>query len=270
VSGNARNAVRTAKMGNGVRFKEYLLPFCSEVVNCGLTMRLAIISDIHGNLPALEAVLKNIEASGADIIHCLGDTVGYGPYPDECVTLVRDRCTVALKGNHDSGLLLETPLEDFNMYGMKAILWSRKEVAASNQAFLRDLPFTAVQDTCTFAHASPLQPDIWRYVLTLRAAQENFSAFTTDVCFIGHTHVPVIIGEDGSINRMKNKGRYIINVGSVGQPRDHNPDAAYGLYDTESRMYQLVRVPYDIQITMQAIREAGLPEFLAHRLSLGI
>lgn len=247
------------------------MPFCSEVVNCGLgIMRIAIISDIHGNLAALEAVLKHIDTSNVDLIFCLGDTVGYGPFPDECVTLVRERCAITLKGNHDSGLLLETPLEDFNMYGMKAILWSRKEVSASNQAFLRDLPFTSVEHDCTFAHASPYLPDTWKYVLTLRAAQENFGAFTTDVCFIGHTHVPVIIGEDGSINRMKNKGRYIINVGSVGQPRDHNPDAAFGLFDTSARQYELVRVQYDIQKTMQAIRSAGLPEFLSHRLSLGI
>ncbi len=233
-------------------------------------MRVAIISDIHANLAAFEAVLKKIETSGVDAVYCLGDTVGYGPYPDACVNLVRERCAVTLKGNHDSGLLSETPLEDFNMYGMKAILWSRKEVSAGNQAFLRDLPFTAVQEGCTFAHASPLQPDAWRYVMTLRAAQDNFTAFTTDVCFIGHTHVPVIIGEDGSINRMKNKGRYIINVGSVGQPRDHNPDAAFGIYDTTTTTYQLVRVPYDIAKTMQAIRSAGLSDFLAHRLSLGI
>jgi putative phosphoesterase len=233
-------------------------------------MRIAIISDIHGNLPAFEAVLKNIDTSGVDLILCLGDTVGYGPYPDECVTLVRERCALTLKGNHDSGLLQETPLEDFNTYGMKAILWSRKEVSADNQAFLRDLHFTAVQHTCTFAHASPQQPEAWRYVLTLRAAQANFGAFTTDICFIGHTHVPVIIGEDGSINRIRTKGRYIINVGSVGQPRDHNPEAAFGLYDTSAKLYQLVRVPYDIEKTMQAIRAAGLPDFLAHRLSLGI
>jgi len=115
-----------------------------------------------------------------------------------------------------------------------------------------------------------LNPDAWTYVLTMRAAQENFAAFTTRLCFIGHTHVPVIIGEDGSVNKYTTTLRHIINVGSVGQPRDGNAQAAFGLLNTTTQEFQMVRVPYDIQKTARAIREAGLPEFLAQRLFQGV
>ncbi len=233
-------------------------------------MRIGIISDIHGNLPALEATLQKLKELHAEIIYCLGDTVGYGPFPNECIEIVRERCTVILKGNHDSGLVGETPLEDFNQHGLKAILWSQKQVTKENADFLRGLPFMTVENGLTLAHSSPYQPDAWTYILTLRAAKENFAAFATNLCFIGHTHVPVVIGEDSSINNFRSTGRYIINVGSVGQPRDGIPDAALGLYDTAIGVYNLIRAPYPVERTANAIRDAGLPDFLAQRLFQGV
>lgn len=233
-------------------------------------MRVAIISDIHGNLPALESVLKEIEGLKVDAMYCLGDTVGYGPFPNECLDIVREKCRVVLKGNHDSGLIGETSLDDFNQHGVKAILWSQDQVRKENWEYIRTLPLFTVEDGVTLAHSSPRQPNAWNYILTLRAAQDNFASFSTDLCFIGHTHVPVIIGEDSSVNKFRREGRFIINVGSVGQPRDGNPQAAFGLYDSDLRNYSVIRVAYDIDRTAKAMQEAGLPEFLSRRLYQGV
>jgi diadenosine tetraphosphatase ApaH/serine/threonine PP2A family protein phosphatase len=232
-------------------------------------MLIAILSDIHGNLPALEEVLKKAEDLKADVLYCLGDTVGYGPFPNECVSLVREHCSVILKGNHDSGLIGETPLEDFNHYGRDAIVWSKSVVTAEHQEFLHTLPSLMQHNGVTLAHSSPHKPDAWTYILTMRSAQDNFAAFSSTICFIGHTHVPVVIGEDGTVNKYKPGTRCIINVGSVGQPRDGNPRAAFGIYDTETFEYNLIRVPYEIQRTARAVRDLGLPEFLAQRLFQG-
>jgi len=232
-------------------------------------MLIAVLSDIHGNLPALEEVLKKVEDLKVETLYCLGDTVGYGPFPNECVELVRKRCSVVLKGNHDSGLIGETPLDDFNHYGVSAIQWSKTVVTPENCEYLRGLPYTAEPNGLTLAHSSPIRPDAWSYILTMRAAQENFGAFKTPICFIGHTHVPIIIGEDGAVNKYKPGARHIINVGSVGQPRDGNPDAAFGFFDTVTAEYSLIRVHYEVQKTARAIRDLGLPEFLAQRLFQG-
>jgi putative phosphoesterase len=232
-------------------------------------MLIAIISDIHGNLPALEEVIKRIDELKADVVYCLGDTVGYGPFPNECVQIVQKRCKVTLKGNHDSGLTGETPLDDFNSYGLSAIQWTGTVITKPNLAFLKALPFTSKRDDLVLAHASPQNPESWTYVLTMRAARENFGVFKARLCFIGHTHVPVVIGEAGTVNQYTTGDRFIINVGSVGQPRDGNPQAAFGFYDSVTKEYRLERVPYDIQRTARAIREHGLPEFLAQRLFQG-
>jgi predicted phosphodiesterase len=233
-------------------------------------MRIAIISDIHSNLPALEAVLNKIDELKADTIHCLGDVVGYGPYPNECVDLVRTRCLFTVKGNHDSGVVGETPTVHFNQYGKTAIKWTKKKITEPNLEFLRGLPQKAVDKGITLVHSSPLDPPEWTYLMTWAQAEENFSAFSTDLCFIGHTHVPVVIGEDSTVNHYQPGKRHIINVGSVGQPRDGNPDSAFGLLDLEAKDYTLMRVSYDISKTAKAIEEAGLPVFLARRLFQGI
>ena len=233
-------------------------------------MRAAIISDIHGNLSALEAVFTKIDELKVDAIHCLGDIVGYGPFPNECVDLVRTRCLFTVKGNHDSGLLGETPTDYFNQHGKAAIRWTKDKVTPQNLEYLRSLPEKVVDDKFTLVHSSPLEPSEWTYLMNWDQAEENFAAFSTQFCFIGHTHVPVVIGEDSTVNAFEAGKRHIINVGSVGQPRDGNPNAAFGLLDLKEEAYTLVRVPYDISKTAKAIEEAGLPIFLARRLSQGI
>jgi diadenosine tetraphosphatase ApaH/serine/threonine PP2A family protein phosphatase len=233
-------------------------------------MRIGIFSDVHANLPALETVLAKLRDEAVDLMYCLGDTVGYGPYPNECIELVRTNCKLVLKGNHDSGLIGETSVEDFNPYGLKALLWSQERVTDEYKTYLGSLPYTAVEHEVTFAHSSPMRPAEWSYVLTLRAAKENFHAFTTKICYIGHTHVPVVINEDMTVGEYRKNGRCIINIGSVGQPRDGNPDAAFGIYDTVTRDFTLYRIAYDIKKTSDAIIAAGLPEYLARRLFQGI
>lgn len=241
-------------------------------------MRIAIISDIHSNLPALEAALAKIDELNIERIHCLGDIVGYGPFPNECVDLVRERCLVVVKGNHDSGLLGETSIDGFNSLGKQAIKWTQKQITPDNLDYLRGLPLIHVKDDITLVHASPAQPDQWTYVFTMRSATESFSAFTTNLCFIGHTHVPVVIGEDMSINAYhkgekasgQTQPRFLINVGSVGQPRDGNPNASFGTIDTETYEYELIRVEYDVEKTATSIVSAGLPNPLAKRLYQGV
>ena len=252
---------------------------CTTLSHNNIThfMRIAVISDIHSNLPALEAVLAKARELNAERFYCLGDLVGYGPFPNECIELVRSHCPVVIKGNHDSGLLGETPTDDFNSLGQQAIKWTKKQITPQNLDYLRRLPLLSVQNDVTLVHASPAEPDQWTYVLTLRSAEECFGAFTTNLCFIGHTHVPVIIGDDMSINAYKppskngpSSSRFLINVGSVGQPRDGNPFAAFGIIDTETWNYELIRVEYDIEKTATAITNAGLPIALAKRLFQGV
>jgi len=240
-------------------------------------MRLAVISDIHGNLAALESVLAEIRKLSVDAIHCLGDVVGYGPFPNECLDIVRTQCHTVIKGNHDSAVIGETPYSDFNEFGQAAIKWTTRNLRPENLEYLRSLPLMVVHEPVTLVHASPVNPESWTYILTTRTAEENLKAFSTDICFIGHTHVPVVIGSDSTINVFKGPDksaepprRYIINVGSVGQPRNGDPRSAFGLLDTERWTYEPMHVEYDIAATSDAIRKAGLPAFLAKRLFRGV
>ncbi|MFN0158328.1 MAG: metallophosphoesterase family protein [Bacteroidota bacterium] len=240
-------------------------------------MRFAIISDIHSNLPALEAVLVKITELGVDSVLCLGDTIGYGPFPNECVDLVRKNCVLSVKGNHDSGVLGETSIDDFNQFGQDAIRWTDKNLLDDYRSYIAKAPLIAVYEGLTIVHSSPDTPGDWKYVMTMHHARESFKAFSTDICFIGHTHVPVVIGEDSTINSFhppRREGnpisRFLINVGSVGQPRDGNPHAAFGVLDTIDWSYTLVRTEYDIKKTASAITSAGLPKALAQRLFQGV
>jgi predicted phosphodiesterase len=233
-------------------------------------VRIAVISDVHSNLPALEAVLQKTRELEANVIYCLGDIVGYGPFPNECVELIKAHSAASIKGNHDSGLLGETPIDHFNQYGQAAIRWTKKQITPQNLEYLRGLKTILIENGVTLVHSSPDEPAEWTYVMNWEQAEKNFGAFKTNICFIGHTHVPIVIGEDTTINKFRPGERFIINVGSVGQPRDGNPESAFGLLDTDNKTYMLVRVKYDVQKTATAIQEAKLPAFLGKRLFQGI
>jgi len=242
-------------------------------------MRILIISDIHANLVALDAVLA--AASDYEAVWCLGDLTGYGPNPNECVERVRSlpglRCLV---GNHDKAVLNEIDLSVFNGDARAAITWTRRHCTAATLDYLRALPAQDRQGDYTLAHGSPRQP-VWEYILDRFIAQDNFNLLPTRYCLVGHTHLPVVYRETGPHGQCVDEPpnyegpldlgaqRLIINPGSVGQPRDNNPDASYALLDTQALAWQYYRVPYDVMATQSRMRAADMPERLVLRLSFG-
>lgn len=241
-------------------------------------MRYGLISDIHGNLEALNAVLSEIDKLHVDTILCLGDVVGYGPNPNECVALVRERAAVCLIGNHDEASLGRVDLEFFNYIAREAIEWTMRELNPESSAYLRSLPYTHEFENVLIVHASPDEPRRWNYIISLEDAEQSFAAFEQQLCFIGHSHTPWVIdlqpGGRMSVRQeypasFEERHRYLINVGSVGQPRDRNPAAAFGILDTAKKEYTLRRAPYEVGKTQKKIRAQGLPSFLADRLAAG-
>ncbi len=242
-------------------------------------MRILVISDIHANLAALEAVLA--DAGSFDRVWCLGDVVGYGPQPNECVDRVQGlRRYQCLAGNHDWAALGKLDLEDFNTDARLAALWTRQQLTPDNWRFLSNRlelvgPF---EERFTLTHGSPRHP-IWEYILDEEVAAENFPYFTTQVCLVGHTHVPVIYAlHDGDVRAVRppldqpfplGEERLIINPGSVGQPRDGDPRASYLLLDVEPATVTYRRVEYPIEVTQEKMVAAGLPPRIIARLSYG-
>lgn len=259
-------------------------------------MRVLVLSDIHANLTALETVLANAERTdflgktGFEQVWCLGDVVGYGPDPNECVARLRafgdDLLCVA--GNHDWAVLGKLPVDDFNPEARRAVLWTRERLTPASRAFLERLPDEPlVRGDFTITHASPRHP-VWEYIIRPFTAQENFAYFDTPFCLIGHTHVPVIFRcrreargeEDVEVCRalapvydklvgLAGDHRLIINPGSVGQPRDSDPRAAYALLDTEAAIWRYRRVAYPYELTQARMRAANLPHRLIARLAYG-
>jgi len=242
-------------------------------------MRWAILSDVHGNLEAFQAVIEDLRAEKADQIAFLGDVVGYGADPNECIALLGDLTDFVIAGNHDYGAVGLTNIDVFNPMARSAILWTREKLSEENQAYLRRLLLSRKDASATFVHATPNQPEEWYYLFTFPEAEEAFLSLSGDLAFVGHSHRPLILTKTGSggvdvmdpeETILKPGVRYIINVGSVGQPRDGHPEAAYGLYDGDANKFRLKRVPYDVQTAQNKIIRAGLPSFLAQRLSRGI
>jgi len=251
-------------------------------------MRVLIISDIHGNLAALEAVLAHAVLSQDvryDAVWCLGDLVGYGPNPNECVERVKNLPgLICLMGNHDKALLDETSIDVFNTEARAALYWSRSVATPETLDFLRGLPDVVTVGDFTLVHGSPRQP-IWEYILDRGVAQAVLEALTTPYCLVGHTHVPVAFGltsldpetfvEAPDYVRPRplhseNYGeRLILNPGSVGQPRDNNANAAYALIDTGTRTWEFCRVFYNVELTQSRMRAVGLPIRLINRLAYG-
>jgi len=232
---------------------------------------------VHSNLEAFKVVLFELERESPDQILFLGDIIGYGPDPNECIEKIREVADIVLAGNHDHAAIGLMDLSYFNPYAREAIEWTISELTQEGKTYLRGLPLTERIDDLFLVHATPKRPQDWNYIFTLEDAIESFRYFSQRVCLIGHSHVPVIIGIDnsGRLNLLKDevrveKGhRYIINVGSVGQPRDGNPDAAYAIYDTEDSSVRIKRVSYNYHKTQEKMKKAGLPEFLIQRLGGG-
>jgi len=241
-------------------------------------MKIAIISDIHSNIEALSAVLNEIENHNIRTIYCLGDIVGYGPNPRECIDTVKKTSQVILAGNHDFASVKKTELEYFNSYAREAIEKTRRLLKNSHRDFLSSLDYTLEDDTATYVHATPELPSMWDYILSSYDAVRNFTAFTTQVCFVGHSHIPVIFetSDNDSIAELHSQQielhedyRYIINVGSVGQPRDQDARAAFGIYEADHHSYEQIRVEYDVAKTQKKMRKLKLPEFLITRIAEG-
>ncbi|HVN53232.1 MAG TPA: metallophosphoesterase family protein [Anaerolineaceae bacterium] len=241
-------------------------------------MPVMVISDIHANLTALDAVLE--DAGPVDAVWCLGDLVGYGPDPNECIARVRGlRNLICLVGNHDAAALGEIDVETFNTEAKLSVKWMQTELTAESMAFLRDLPERIVVGQVTLTHGSPRNP-VWEYILDTRVARYNFSHFDTDFCFVGHTHLPVVYTDahspasvhlaiPKSETRIQLTPRAIINPGSVGQPRDRDPRASYAIFDPETNTWSYRRVNYDVAQVQKRILAAGLPARHAIRLAEG-
>jgi len=239
-------------------------------------MRFAIFGDIHANLHALQAVLA--DAKGQDATHyvCMGDVVGYNAFPRECLDIVRELDCPTVKGNHDEQASMDITQEGLNPLAEEALDWTREQLAPADQQWLRELRMQRQVRDFTIVHSTLDTPHKWGYVTTQLDAAASFSYQHTGICFIGHTHVPRAYVREGSVRtlsfgtlQIQRNQKYLVNVGSVGQPRDGDPRAAYALFDTDTLQWTQFRVPYDVRETQQRMRAAGLPPKLALRLEYG-
>jgi predicted phosphodiesterase len=260
--------------------KEVLYPTSSSSYKNGIIkMKYAIISDIHGNLEALQAVLKDIDSRAIDVMVCLGDIVGYYPNPEDCIELVRNRVDICVAGNHDYAAIGKIDTQNFTYYAFAAMEWTKHNISEKAKEFLRSLSLTIERDNMFFTHSSPSNPQDWSYVFpdSEEAVFEAFKCLVHRINFIGHTHWPsimiqendrVILHSEHKI-KLQESNYYLINVGSVGQPRDFDSRSCYAIYNTEENEISLVRVKYDFTITQKKIRNKKLPLFLAERLEKG-
>lgn len=240
-------------------------------------MLIAFISDIHGNYDALEAVLAEIDRGTPDETICVGDIVGYGAEPARCIAELRDRNIPSVAGNHDFAVAGTASTEFFNPDAVASVLWTRVVISGQDVQYLRDLPLTIERDLFVATHGALANPDAFAYVLSVADLRACFDLLAHPVAFFGHSHVPIaFLAQDGNLSSAKSSEilisqdtRTLLNVGSVGQPRDSNPLAAYALYDTETRTACIHRVAYDVKAAMKKILAAGLPDSNAYRLGIG-
>ena len=239
-------------------------------------MRVAYLSDIHSNWPALDAVLSDLALQdGVDEVICLGDVVGYGPDPVRCLEHVRGSGWLTLVGNHDRACIDPTVLGWFNADAAAAVRWSIKQLEAEQLEWLGGLPERAERAGCQLVHGSPRDP-VYEYILDSETAEANLRLIGDGLCFHGHTHVPGVFHvEHGEVTHtyrhdaLPVAGPALVNPGSVGQPRDGDPDASYGIWDTEESTFEFRRVPYDREVVKRAILDSDLPPRLAFRLDFG-
>lgn len=241
-------------------------------------MKAAIIGDIHSNLEALQAVIKNIKKRRIKRTFCVGDLVGYGANPNECIELCLKEAHAIVAGNHDYAAVDKTDVRTFNPVAAEAIRWTQNNTKKENLDKLKSLKLSTTVDSILLVHASPIKPEMWNYLFSLEEFEHEFSSFKEKVCFIGHSHIPSAAFQDanGYTDFLREnpfpliaKRKYIINVGSVGQPRDLDPRASYAIYDGNNNSIEIIRLEYNIPLAQQKIIDAGLPEVLADRLLMG-
>ena len=244
-------------------------------------MRYGILGDIHGNLGALEAVLEKLAGESVDCLLSVGDVVGYGAAPNECIALLREAGARVVMGNHDAAVIDRLDMTCFNQYARAAVLWTQDQLSEEDATWMASLPLTMQLDHCVVAHGTLHRPELFDYIQSTTDADASLDMLTLPVCFVGHTHVPVALlrlrddplrtayTTDPEID-IAETTRALVNVGSIGQPRDEDCRAAYAVYDTEAQRVWIRRVEYDIDAEAQRIRDAGLPPMLADRLFLGV
>jgi diadenosine tetraphosphatase ApaH/serine/threonine PP2A family protein phosphatase len=240
-------------------------------------MKVAVLSDIHSNGDALDAVLTDARMQGAETWWCLGDVVGYGAEPDKVVDRVRELGAVTVAGNHDWAAcgLVSTRL--FNRHAAHAADWTANNTSPANLAWLAGLPLVELRENTRLVHATPSAPEDWNYCMMIEDALLEMDAFQEPLCLIGHSHYPGAFEKDGEDIRytrapqlrLRPGRQYLVNVGSVGQPRDGDPRAAYAMFETTTGLLEHMRVTYDVEAAQSKILAAGLPPFLAARLAAG-
>lgn len=244
-------------------------------------MRYAILADIHSNLAAFEAVLRDVERRGqVDEVWCLGDIVGYGPDPCQCIELLRTYDHLCVMGNHDCAAIGGIDIRDFNPDAAAACRWTAQQLGPEEREYLENLPYRLYKGDFTLVHGSPREP-IWEYLVSTSSASVNFAFFESPFCLVGHSHVPLVFeqGDESDacllhplpieIPFILGECRLIINPGGVGQPRDGDPRASYAIYDSDDGVIYHYRVPYDVAATQQRMMQHGLPPRLIERLSYG-
>jgi predicted phosphodiesterase len=241
-------------------------------------MRYAILSDIHANLEGLIQVLHSLRKDSIDSYYCLGDIVGYGANPNECIEEIRNVAGVSLAGNHDWAAAGVIPSDCFNDSAREAVMWTSGVLTGPNSSFLSRLQLVWTDPAMTMVHGTLVKPEEFQYMFNSGAALETFEVMQTRICFVGHTHVAGVFVRDGKggvlfnarpvISIEKDK-KYIVNAGSVGQPRDNDPKAAYCVFDTDAMTVEIKRVAYDAAVARRKILDAGLPRFLADRIMAG-
>lgn len=241
-------------------------------------MRYCVFGDVHGNLEALDAVIADARRQGVDRWVCVGDIVGYGASPSECIDRVQSLTMHVVAGNHDCATVGRTELEYFNLIARDAVLWTRTQLSPADKKFLRDLPLTLAVDDLLLAHATVHEPELFGYIDCDSSARRSFEAMDGKLAFVGHSHVPVAFFYDDKKQVLYTKDPFfeldigskaIVNAGSVGQPRDDDPRACYAIYDSRRRTVAIYRIQYDVEEAKRKILDAGLPEVLGMRLLFG-
>lgn len=239
-------------------------------------MKYGIIADVHGNMHALEVVLDCLKREEVEATICLGDIVGYAAFPGECLNKMRELQIPCIAGNHDYAAVEKTSIEYFNPDARNSMLWTREHLRDEDKDFLEALPLTMEFDDFAVSHGTLHSPEMFDYIQTVYDAHLSFQVLEKQLCFLGHSHVPITFFDEDPISYfmepeipLSESEKLLVNVGSVGQPRDQDPRAAYAVYDTDVQMIWIKRAPYDIDAAAEKILEAGLPKMNADRLAVG-